>query len=134
MRKIIVITGAMVFVAASLASASAAGARIVEETYNDYGETGGSISNFVQFPTYKNESKVAVRIEDASGRDVAAEISQDADRDSSWDTLATFCGETERAVRITGGRPVRVTFVEDVCSDSGIPAWVTGIVTATFIR
>jgi hypothetical protein len=132
MRKIIVITGAIVFVGASLASASVVDARAAEETYNTFGETGGSISNFVQFPTYKEERAVRVRIDDVSERDVAAQLSQDPDRDKKWTVIATICGETSKAVRITGGRPIRVRFIEDVCSDSGIPAWVTGTVTATF--
>jgi hypothetical protein len=132
MKKIIVIVGATAFVAASFSSASALGTRTAEEAYNMFGSTGGSISNYVQFPTYSNERRVTISIDDVSERDVAAQISQDADRDGTWETVATICGETTKAVRITGGPPIRVTTVEDVCSDSGIPSWVTGSVTATF--
>ncbi len=117
-------------------TAFAGRARTDEQRYNYVEPTAGGVrggmGNYVEFDTNEGERFLRVSIVDETGLAVGAEILQDPDGDGDEAVLATFCGATERAVRITGGVPVGILFQEGPCEDGGLPRGISGTVEGIF--
>jgi len=137
MKRLLAASTTVIIAIVLVPTASAGRARVDERRYNYFdasaeGRVGGRVGNVVEFDTYPGERSVRVEIVDQTERAVSGEVLQDPDGDGDYALLATFCGATERAVRITGGVPVRVRLEEGPCEDGGAPLGISGTVEGTF--
>lgn len=79
------------------------------------------------------ENQVSISIEDTSGQDVAASITQDLDGDGMADTGVDFCTKTDSPVGIAPGYEVDVFIFSGPCTTPPGPGAATsGTVTGTF--
>lgn len=127
MRKLIVTCTIVGLLAGALVAPAEAGKkkrkkkpkrieRVAEGTYDNPaigipGVVGtSSAGGAVEFGLAAKEKFVSVEIEDASGQPVMATMSQEQDDSTpAWNIIATFCGETEEAVEVLPGVPIRVS-------------------------
>jgi hypothetical protein len=139
MKRLLAMSTTLMIAIVLVPTASAGRARIDEQRYNYFdaspqGRVGGRLGNAVEFETYSDERFMRVEIVDQTERSVSGEVRQDPDGDGKWALLATFCGATERAVRIRGGLPVRVRLEEGPCEDGGALIGSSGTVEGAFTR
>lgn len=130
-----------VLVAAVVATGSLAGAkprttRTETGTYSDAGvhlvaPWVRPLAATVELPGGP-ERFVTVDVEDDSGADTYAQISQDLDADGVDDLYVPICSSTELPVLVAPEIPVKVIVYQGPCFD-GMPAQASaGTVTATF--
>jgi hypothetical protein len=80
-----------------------------------------------------SEDQISVTIEDTTGQDVAASITQDTNGDGMADTGTDFCTKTPAPVAISPGYEVDVFIFSGPCTAPPGPAAATsGTVTGTF--
>ena len=131
----------LVLVAAVVGPGSLAGAkprttRTVTGTYSQAGVHVVSpwaqpIDATVELPGGP-ERFVTVEVEDDSGEDTYAQISQDLDADGLYDLIVPICSSTALPVLVAPEIPVKVIVYQGPCYD-GMPARASaGTVTATF--
>ncbi len=72
--------------------------------------TSGTAGGSAEFPLAAGERYFAVQIEDASGTEVYASLSQDTDPSTpQWEIFTGICGSSDGPIEVTPGLPVRVT-------------------------
>ena len=135
MKKLI--ASVLIFGVVFVPTAFAGRARTDEQRYNYFEPIPGGVRarvGDVEFDTFEGEQSLRVTIIDETGLAVGGEILQDPNGDGDYTVLATFCGATKRAVRVTGGEPVRIHFQEGQCEDGGAPRAISGRVKGIFTR
>ena len=92
-------------------------------------ELGGAV-----IPTSMNDRYVSIKIDDQSGQNVFARLSQgDTDGDGFSDIVADVCTETSEPVALPGGSELQIFIYSGNCGMEPTPSIALGgTVTATF--
>lgn len=131
---------ALIMVGGLAGTAQSGGRRVETGTY-----TGGGIQGIVGVSGSGQEDLGAVRFEgdserfvhakvqDASGRPIAAEVVQLGDPNSPPIVARAFCGKTDRPIKVWPGRPVHVyVYYGQGCGGEVLSVPTRGTITAVF--